>query len=150
MSAGPTDAAKQRLAFKRALALIELYAKALRQAGSDPEIVAALHSMIAILSQTSDAALPPSREPQQKGRPRRNDVQFGDDTIAQMTLAEIDAHARSPTTTLPTLKRLGSVRFAFAPGMLSRVSRQALIDKLREAIESERTHDTIAKLAGRR
>ena len=145
------QADKLRAKYKRAVDVIDSYIDALVIAESSKTTIATLRGIVTHLRGLHELAigeiisanrLAPSK------RPKAVVPKIDEATLASMSLSAVEVLVSEPDTSLENLRRLAASRFGFTPGLLSRLSRKDLIQKISEAVENERTHETIARLAG--
>jgi len=138
--------------YTRALSLVEAQIRLLRQGEASSESIEALQAVLAFLRREKEAvvndivkqgATAPGRRSRSTSSPS-----LDDETISKMSLTDVELATTDDSVSLANLKRIAAIRFAFAPGALSRVSRENLAQSLRDSVENERTHETISRLAG--
>ena len=153
MMTSPFDKSTERQTqFRRALTVIETYIRALDQADANKETIAALKAVVVYLrglrEPTVNEILSTKRLATKKRRVASPKAEPDNAAITNMSLGDVEAVLRDQSASLSNLKRIAAVRFAFAPGALSRLSKERLIERLRDTMENEKTHETISRLAG--
>jgi hypothetical protein len=149
----PLDETTTRKArFDQALKCIEAYVRALDHVEPNKETIFALKAIVSYLRKldegTINLLITTNRSiAKSVGTPTRHPGPENS-VIANMSLRDVETVINSQDSSLSYLKRIAALRFAFAPGALSRLSRENLIQKLRDTIENEKTHETIGRLAG--
>ena len=147
------DHSQSRKRFDKVLKVIELQLKTLEQAEASVETIATLKQLLRHLRGLKEPLLSEILSvSEHKGKRTENPPrhsELDDAAISDLSLDGVETLINDSNITVLYLRRIAVSRFALPPGTLPKLSRDRLIEKIRNCIENERTHDTISRLAGK-